>query len=72
MILADTTIWIDHFRSQNPEMCNQLARRNIATHPFVVAELALGSLQGRVKTLALLDWLPKVRVAQLNEVRQLI
>lgn len=38
-------------------------------HPFVIAELALGSLRERTKTLALLDLLPQVRVAQLTEVR---
>ncbi len=42
---------------------------NIVIHPFVVAELALGSLRQRAKTLALLDLLPQVRVAQLGEVR---
>ncbi len=38
-------------------------------HPFIIAELALGSLRDRTSTLALLDLLPQVRVAQLSEVR---
>ena len=38
-------------------------------HPFIVAELALGSLEERTKRLALLDLLPHVRVAQITEVR---
>ena len=38
----------------------------------VIAELALGSLRERVKTVALLDFLPHVRVAQLGEVRRMI
>lgn len=41
-------------------------------HPFVIAELALGSLRQRNKTLALLDLLPQLRVAQTSEVRRLI
>ncbi len=41
-------------------------------HPFIIAELALGSLKERTKTLALLDLLPHVRVAQLSEIRTLI
>ena len=45
MILADTTVWIDHFRSDNKELRRQLAKLNIVMHPFIVAELALGSLQ---------------------------
>ena len=72
MILADTTIWIDHFRSENKEMRRQLDARNIAIHPFIVAELALGSLRDRLRTLASLDFLPRVRVAQISEVRGMI
>jgi predicted nucleic acid-binding protein len=72
MILADTTVWIDHFRSENTAMRSHLQGRNIATHPFVVAELALGSLRDRIQTLAWLDFLPRVRVAQIEEVRQMI
>lgn len=41
-------------------------------HPFVIAELALGSLRERGKMLALLDSLPHVRKANDNEVRHLI
>jgi len=72
MILADTTIWIDHFRSENAEMRRQLDRRNIVIHPFITGELALGSLRERVRTLAWLEFLPRVRVAQIGEVRQMI
>ena len=72
MILADTTIWIDHFRSENKEMRRQLDARNIAIHPFIVAELALGSLRDRLRTLASLDFLPRVRVAQISDVREMI
>jgi predicted nucleic acid-binding protein len=72
MILADTTIWIDHFRSENKAMRRLLDGSAVATHPFIVAELALGSLRDRVKTLAWLDFLPRVRVAQIAEVRQMI
>jgi hypothetical protein len=72
MILADTTVWIDHFRSGNMAMRSQLEKRNIAIHPFIVAELALGSLRERMRTPAWLDFLPRVRVAQIGEVREMI
>jgi predicted nucleic acid-binding protein len=71
LILADTSVWIDHFRSGNQELQRQLTRDQIAIHPCIVAELALGSLKDRAKTLALLDRLPRVRVAQLHEIRTL-
>jgi predicted nucleic acid-binding protein len=71
LILADTSIWIDHFRfrSGDKELRDRLNRGEIAIHPFVLAELALGSLKNRNRTLALLDQLPQVRVAQAGEVR---
>jgi predicted nucleic acid-binding protein len=69
LILADTSIWIDHLRSGNKELGNLLDRGQIVIHPFVTTELALGSLRDRVDTLALLDLLPQLRVAQLSEVR---
>jgi predicted nucleic acid-binding protein len=45
---------------------------NIVIHPFIIAELALGSIQNRPTTLALLDLLPHVKVAQLRELRLMI
>ena len=49
-----------------------LERGQIVIHPFIVAELALGSLKGRAKTLSLLDTLPQVPVARLSELRLMI
>lgn len=72
MILADTTIWIDHLRRQNAQMQGLLGSGQVLMHPFVVAELALGSFRDRVGTLAALDTILKVRMAQLSDVRQMI
>ena len=72
MILADTSVWIDHFRTNNTDLNRELSQGQIMIHPFIVAELALGSLKDRTQTLALLDFLPQVRLAQLAEVRVLL
>jgi predicted nucleic acid-binding protein len=72
MILADTSIWVDHFRKSNPEMVNRLGQGQIAMHPFIVAELALGSLHDRRNKLEDMEALLEVTVAQLNEVRHMI
>lgn len=53
-------------------MRNHLNEGHIVIHPFIIAELALGSLRERAKTLALLDLLPQVRMPQLAEVRLMI
>jgi predicted nucleic acid-binding protein len=72
LILADTSVWIDHLRSNSKEMRRHLDLGQIVIHPFIIAELALGSLKDRAKTLVLLDLLPQVRVARLSELRLLI
>ena len=72
MILVDTSVWVDHFRASDDELRKQLLNRNVVMHPFVVAELALGSLPQRMKTIAYLEQLPSVSVARLDEVRQMI
>lgn len=72
MILADTSVWIDHLRAGNKELRRHLEQGQIVIHPFIIAELALGSLKDRAKTLALLDLLPQVRVARQSELRLMI
>lgn len=72
MILADTSIWIDLWREGNAEMQKQLSDGQVAMHPFIVAELALGSLHDREKTLTGLDGMAQVNVSRLSEVRQMI
>lgn len=72
MILADTSIWVDHLRASNLQMANLLNRGKIAMHPCIVAEVALGSLKNRRQKLGAMDSLRKVRVAQMSEVRHMI
>lgn len=72
MILADTSIWVDHLRGQSPQMQKLLSAGQIAMHPFIVAELALGSLRNRQQTLSDMEALLQVTVAQLAEVRHMI
>ena len=72
MILADTSVWIDHFRSADKALQKALSQGQIVIHSWIIAELALGSLRERAKTLTMLDLLPRVRVAQLSEVRLMI
>lgn len=72
MILADTSVWVDHFRKQDAHLHSLLLIGQILMHPFVTGELALGSLRNRAQTLHLLDHLPQVRVAGTDEVRHFI
>ncbi len=72
MILADTSIWVDHLQSRKPEIEKFLNRGQIVMHPLVVAEIALGSLHHRRKRLHEMDALRELSVAQLGEVRHMI
>jgi predicted nucleic acid-binding protein len=72
MILVDTSVWIDHLRNRNAELEQRLGSGQILMHPFILAELALGSLHNRKKRLAELEALLEVNVARLSEVRHMI
>ncbi|MGC8477629.1 MAG: type II toxin-antitoxin system VapC family toxin, partial [Acetobacteraceae bacterium] len=63
MILVDTAIWVDHLRSGVPELVRALLRTEVLTHPFVIGELALGTLRQRSEILELLAALPRAVVA---------
>jgi hypothetical protein len=66
------SIWVDHLRGNSPEMVNRLSRGQIAMHPLIVAEIALGSLKSRQQRLGEMDALLEVNVARLDEVRHMI
>lgn len=72
MILADTGVWIDHLRKRDIRMQQLLEDEQIVMHPFIVAELALGSLHDRRRTLSQLESLWEVKVARISEVRRVI
>lgn len=60
MILVDSSVWIDHLRS-NVEALNQaLYEGRVIQHPFVTAELALGSLANRQQIIAHLSALQQI------------
>ncbi len=74
MILADTSIWIEMFRKGRfrPAMANLIKNDQLCIHPFVIAELACGSLPDRQKTLTYLDQLTVLPIVRLAEVRAMI
>ena len=72
MILADTSVWIDHLRNGDAELSCRLEAGQIACHPLVIAELSLGTIRARAEVLGLLDDLPALPLASVTEVRTLI
>ena len=72
MIVADTSVWIEHFHRGEKGLVQLLIDGEIAIHPFVTGELACGSLKNRLQTLDYFDAMPQVPVADTAEVRLFI
>lgn len=71
-MLVDTSIWIAHLRRSDPDLEHLLDEGLVLTHPFVIGELACGSLAHRVTVLALLTDLPVALVATHEEAMALM
>lgn len=72
MILADTGVWINFFRGKAPYLRQLLQANQVAMHPVLVGELALGPLSNRQHTLRMLDEMPQIRVIPMQDVRHMI
>ena len=68
MVLVDTSVWVEHLQRGNSELAGLLQRGQVLSHPFVLGELALGSLQQRATILDALQNLPQACVASAEEV----
>ena len=71
-VLADTSVWIDHWRRGNPQLARRLEDGAVLIHPFVLGEIALGQVTSRAEVLADLATLESPRVAEHDEVLALI
>jgi predicted nucleic acid-binding protein len=72
MILVDTSVWVDHFRTGNQRLRGLLDEDQVLTHPFVIGELACGSMRNRAEVLALLEALPSADLAEHREVLEFV
>jgi hypothetical protein len=72
MVLVDTSIWVDHFRHGVSLLEDLLNSGEVATHPFIIGELACGNMRNRDEILALLSALPTLKVASDSEALHLI
>ena len=72
MILVDSSVWIDHLRVANPSLMELIFDEGALTHPFVVGELAVGSIANRQEFLSELSELPTPMIATDAEVMELV
>ncbi len=67
MILVDTSVWVEHLRSGSAALATELEAGRVLTHPFVIGELACGTLKNRREVLGLLGRLPSTPTASHTE-----
>jgi len=72
VILADTSIWTDHFRRGDNDLVKVIGNDLLLCHPAVIGELALGSLRDRTAVLIFLRAQRETIVATHDEVMTLI
>jgi predicted nucleic acid-binding protein len=72
VILADTSVWVDHLRAGDRTLAALLDAGMVLAHPFVIGELALGNLRQREIVLNALADLPRAGVATDAEVLHFI
>ncbi|WP_175690587.1 type II toxin-antitoxin system VapC family toxin [Burkholderia anthina] len=72
MILVDTSVWIDHLRAGDATLTTLLEAERVLIHPFIIGELALGSMRDRQTVLDALRDLPAAAAATDDEVQRMI
>jgi predicted nucleic acid-binding protein len=73
LVLADTSVWIAHFRKPNPTLQTMLSADQVLCHPMVLIEIACGTPPApRERTLSDLRQLRAATVANTDETLALI
>ena len=67
-VLVDTSVWVDHFKRDNPELVTLLGQDRVLIHPLVIGEIACGTPPKRAQTLSDLERLQHTQQATYQEV----
>ena len=68
LVLADTSVWVAHFRKPNPVLQTLLSADQVLCHPMVLIEIACGTPPApRERTLSDLRQLRSATVANIDE-----
>ena len=67
-VLVDTSVWIEFLSKREPTMKSLLLENRVVTHPFIIGEIACGSIKNRAQILSLLESLQQVQVSLHSEV----
>ena len=73
LVLADTSVWIAHFRKPNPALQTMLSADQVLCHPMVLIEIACGTPPApRERTLSDLRQLRSASIVNTDETLALI
>lgn len=72
MILVDTSVWIDHFRTPVAALERLILAERAMCHPFIRGELAVGHLRSWLEAVGALQALPQAKTASEGEFLSLI
>ena len=73
LVLADTSVWVAHFRKPNPVLQTLLSADQVLCHPMVLIEIACGTPPApRERTLGALRQLRSATVVNTDETLALI
>ena len=72
MVLADTSVWIDHLWTENARLAELLDNNEMLMHPMVIGELACGNIRNRTGVLTRLRRLPIAPIVSYDDVLSFI
>ena len=67
MVLADTSIWVNHLRKGDRHLERLLLDGEVACHSFIIGELACENIRNRNEILSLLKTLPSTPTVDITE-----
>lgn len=67
MVLVDTSVWISHLRLGNSMLQKLLQEGRVASHPFIIGELACGNISNRTEIISLMQSLPMLDAVEHEE-----
>ena len=67
MVLADTSVWINHLRDGDRHLEKLLFDGDVVCHTHIIGELACGNLKNRKEIISLLKSLPTAPIIEFQE-----
>ncbi len=71
-VLVDTSVWVGHFKQRDERLVVLLEAGLVVCHPYVVVEVACGTLPRRADIIDMLGQLESVQVATPSELMALL